>query len=381
MGRRTLALVLAAASPGIAAACGVGAGASAGDRGATPGADPTTPPAPTGTRSEAPGRGPVIDLVATVGDPPRGVRRIHGGALALERTDLLAGPTFAGPFRPGSRTFLAVTAGEDGAYDLALVDVDEPSRRTPVAEDLPAVRWPTFTPDGTVLVFGGLVDGTGAILRVGVEDGTAEPLVTSPEGVFDPTVTYDGRWVVYAASSRSGLRLARVHLGGGAPEPFATGGVRPYGTPRASPAEDLVAFVGFAEPGRLRVFAVEPGGDGAPAVRAVSPEPGTRGSIEHLAFSADGTRLAYVVAEAPAPRVEVVEVATGRRVLRTPAGRSAQHPAFGPAGRLLAFTAADAGRPAVTVLRISDGARIWSEPGLWLARFVPPPPDSGARSG
>ncbi len=320
----------------------------------------------------ADGSSPTIDLVVTVGDPPSGVRRLSGGALALERSELVSGTRFAGPFRPGTRSFLSVVEAGSGTYAIELVDLDDPIRRTTLARGVPSVRWPTFSPDGRWLIFGGVVGGEGAIMKVNAEGGAVEVLAASPDGVFDPSVTHDGQQVVFAASSRSGLGLSRVPLAGGTPRPLGTGRIRPYGTPRASPREDLVAFVGFEAPGRLRVFAVRPRAAADARIRALSPLPGTRGTMEHLVFARDGERVAYVVAEGPAPRVEVVEVDSGRLLLRTPAGQSAQHPAFSPNGSLLAITAAGPSGPAVTILSVSDAAVLTTEPGVWLAQFVPP---------
>lgn len=365
------------AKGGLAAAA-VLAGAACGASSGSPGASPSPSavrsvevrPSPTPAR----GSSPVLDLVATYGDPPSAVVRIAGGALALERSTLREGPVFAGPFRPGTRTFLAVARAADGTFDLDLVDVDAPAEPRRLASGLRGVRWPVFSPDGRWLVFGGF-DGTQpAIVRLRVDEGGGRPavLASSPEGAFDPSISFDGTRVVYAASSLAGLRMVSVPLEGGAAREIPLGAVRFRGTPRCSPVEDVVAFVGDQAPGRHRVFLARAVEGGAFDVAPLSPGPGTRGRLDHLSFSPDGRLLAYVVAEAPAARVEIVRVADGEIVLRTAAGVSAQHPSFSPNADLIAVTVADDGAPALEILGVADGQRRAREPGAWLARFVPP---------
>jgi eukaryotic-like serine/threonine-protein kinase len=113
---------------------------------------------------------------------------------------------------------IVYTSTEKGSRDLWVMNRDGSGRR-PLTQSGAAARQPTVSADGRQVVFVSNRDGGSKIWRVDLDGGNLTRLTNGPDDAF-PTVSRDNRWVIYVARTDGLRRLWRVRLGGGRPEPL-----------------------------------------------------------------------------------------------------------------------------------------------------------------
>jgi len=90
------------------------------------------------------------------------------------------------------------------------------SGQRPLADQGPTARSPTVTPDGRSILFEG-ADGSGdRIWRMNVNGGSATPITAGPFD-WDPVVSLDGRWVYYTSQHPDRPGIHKIPITGGQP--------------------------------------------------------------------------------------------------------------------------------------------------------------------
>jgi serine/threonine protein kinase len=158
-----------------------------------------------------------------------------------------------------------------------------------------------WTPDGRALIFVSDRGGRFGVYKQFRGEDAAQPLATPEEGVRDPVVTPDGKWVLYFVHRDSPVGtgneltpepLMRVPIGGG-PSQLVLTAVPESQISCAKPPSDLCVIAELSEDRKqVIVNAVDPvTGRGSELTRlAVHPEDG-RWNVE---LSPDATRLAEI---------------------------------------------------------------------------------------
>ena len=121
------------------------------------------------------------------------------------------------------------------------MNVDGSGQRQ-LADRGPAARNPTVTPDGRSIVFEGADVSGDRIWRMDVDGGSAAPITAGPFD-WDPVVTPDGRWVYYTSQHPDRPGMHKVSITGGEPSYMD----RSYSQDAASDGRVLVIV---DEPGR-----------------------------------------------------------------------------------------------------------------------------------
>jgi serine/threonine protein kinase len=160
----------------------------------------------------------------------------------------------------------------------------------------------TWTPDGKALVFVSDRGGRFGVYKESLHEDTAQPLATPEEGVRDPVVTPDGKWVLYFEHRENPVGtgneskpepLMRVPIVGG-PSQLVLTAVPESQVSCARPPSDLCVLAELSEDRKqVIVNAVDPvTGRGSELTRlALHPEDGDRWAVE---LSPDATRFAAI---------------------------------------------------------------------------------------
>jgi TolB protein len=127
-----------------------------------------------------------------------------------------------------------------GRRALWIMNADGSGQRQ-LADGGPAARNPTVTPDGRSIVFEGTDAAGDRIWRMNVDGGAAAPITPGPFD-WDPIVTPDGRWVYYTSQHPDRFGMHRIPITGGQPTYMDQ-----------SYSQDI------ASEGRLLVLAAQPG--------------------------------------------------------------------------------------------------------------------------
>jgi eukaryotic-like serine/threonine-protein kinase len=160
----------------------------------------------------------------------------------------------------------------------------------------------TWTLDGKALVFVSDRGGRFGVYKQFLGEDAAHPIATPEEGVRDPVVTPDGKWVLYFVHRENPVGtgndskpepLMRVPIGGG-PSQLVLTAIAESQVSCARPPSHLCALAELSEDRKqVIVNAVDPvAGHGSELIRfAVHPEDQDRWTVE---LSPDSTRIAAI---------------------------------------------------------------------------------------
>ena len=287
----------------------------------------------------------------------------------------------------------------DGAQLLVLVSTPTPSGKTADALELwsledpgaggkalegmtqgAMIRLPSFGPDGSYIVFESDANSFRDLYRYDFARAQVLRLSDDPKGNFEPAVSPGGQRLAFVSSRDGDPELYVMGAdGGGATRLTQSPG--DDSSPRWSPDGSSLAFLSTRERARgwdIYLMSAQ-GGPARPLV-----ERDARVTVRDHAWSPDGRHLAWIELgseQGVAPLV-VVEVDTGKQVLRTTATAVDQQPAWSPDGRELVFSRGEGpGRSTLMRLSLEEGLASLSPllvadpaaPIDWLPRWAPGP--------
>jgi DNA-binding winged helix-turn-helix (wHTH) protein/Tol biopolymer transport system component len=171
-----------------------------------------------------------------------------------------------------------------------------------------------WTPDSHYVLFASNRNGNMDIFRQGVDEQTAEALITSPEDKLFLHLSPDGQWLMYFAfrggySAMKAPLLMRAPLSGGPPQLVFK--ARPASDFRCLKAPATMCVLSEWENKQLVFYVLDPiRGRGQELVRqeiALGPE-----IVEsNWDLSPDGSRIALAMPEGPPARIRVLSLAGG----------------------------------------------------------------------
>jgi Tol biopolymer transport system component len=154
----------------------------------------------------------------------------------------------------GAGSHLAMAALSAGRPVLVIVDVARPSERTEIAfDDFGEIYNPSWSPDGTRIVFSALKNGFSDLFVYTVETGAVQQLTADPFAELHPAWSPDGRSIAVATDRFTSrlddlafgpLRIGLLDLETGVVRPLLADGNRAKQmSPQWSPMGDALYFV------------------------------------------------------------------------------------------------------------------------------------------
>jgi dipeptidyl aminopeptidase/acylaminoacyl peptidase len=268
-------------------------------------------------------------------------------------------------------SYLSYVSGDIGDTEVWLQPADgAPAfRLSDLGANITSLGW---SPDGASLIVAANRYGAYDLFEVSVPDGTPTRLTDDARYEVQPTVTPDGRYVVYVRLDETWTEHDVMVLpldasrdggsgtdGGGDPEPrllvhderfFDYQYGRWFGTPVVSPDGATVVFRSYRSDW-LNLWAVRfAGGDPRP----IAPDAADQ---DHACFSPDGAWIAYSSNQDASVQLRLVPAGGGEpRVLVDPGDGVCAFPTFSPDGRHLAFTLSTPTHPAdLHVVEVATG--------------------------
>jgi len=144
---------------------------------------------------------------------------------------------------------------------------------------------PSVSPDGRLIVFASNRTGSLNIWRMNANDGSDPRQLTFSDGNSYPAFSADGKWVVYDNASDGGWTARKVAVEGGNPIPLADDARMPV----VSPDNQFVAYRHYPE-GRAPEIAIMPFQGGAPFRRLAIPIR----DWQRLQWTPDSRALTYI---------------------------------------------------------------------------------------
>jgi eukaryotic-like serine/threonine-protein kinase len=196
---------------------------------------------------------------------------------------------------------------------IQLLDLRKRSQKLEDAQEVRGDTWDKelygWTPDSTAIIFLSSPQQRWGIFKQGVPTGQATPMVIGPDDYDDPTVTFDGQWLLFTerSAARNGnrppLQLMRMPLSGGSASAVASGEVFCRCTSKA----DQCAIAERVKDGLVFSLFDPMRGRGQELARTEPLE-----SDFEWSLSADGKKLSWVT-KSNTSRIETLDVQSGAK--------------------------------------------------------------------
>ena len=217
--------------------------------------------------------------------------------------------------------------------------------------------FPGWTGDATRIVYSVFTADTSRVFTVAPAGGDAKLIATVPSR--GPTLSPDGRKLLYSAGKFPALRLTLANVDGSSPTPISDGS-RTVFDGRWSPDGKRIAFAAMDSARKMHVWIVNADGTGA---RQLTHIPESDGTAQWPAWSPDGKRIAVQVGKYSrvptdnTAHVWVVDVETGSATKLAGHDRNYldETPSWFPDGKRIAFQSDRSGRMEIWVMN-ADGS-------------------------
>jgi Tol biopolymer transport system component/DNA-binding winged helix-turn-helix (wHTH) protein len=186
---------------------------------------------------------------------------------------------------------------------------------------------PSLSPDGRALVYASDATGSLELYVIGLAPGSAEMALTSDGGQnTEPAWSPDGQWVAFHSARRGGIWV--VQATGGTPRQIVDFGSDPAWSPDSARLVFTSATGGDTSPSVLWTVKLD-GSDARELTRRGQPSGGHRAP----AWSHDGRLVAFIVSQGGwMNEIWTIDVA-GRTTRRVGAASNASNPCFAPDDR------------------------------------------------
>ncbi len=251
------------------------------------------------------------------GPPHTLVRLVGGKRLAIEER------LFPSSERLADGRLVAIRSRGDGSPDSEQLVLVSPDRtQTPLGPAAPQVRDPVGA--GASIIAAIQVEGRSELHRIDIATGTSTRLTDNKEGNFHPTRLGDEA-IAFVSSRDGDSELYRMPVAGGTQQRL-TAFHKDDWDPIPSPDATTIAFTSDRE-GAPRVCLIAADGTKFRRLTARVDRDMEEGSAQ---WSADGSRIAYVIRGGGRTQVVVRKVGSAEETIITPTGASDTEPAWSP---------------------------------------------------
>lgn len=207
------------------------------------------------------------------------------GARQLTSGKENGGPDGSMTWTPDGKIVYRSLAG--GNPDIWVMDADGHNQKQ-LTDDAFSERSPSVTPDGRYIVFDSYRSGTLQLWRIDI-DGSNLKQLTTGIGAFAPSCSSDGKWVVFGSFGASGFIIWKVSIDGGEPVLVTN---KYASNPAVSPDGKLIACYFLDQQTRVTKIALLPFEGGDPVKLFDLPQTASRGESVH--WTPDGRAVTYI---------------------------------------------------------------------------------------
>lgn len=257
-----------------------------------------------------------------------------------------------------------------GPENIYLVSVDGGEVEPLVVRDSRDFR-PEWAPDGSHLVFTGVVEGVHVIMSVDRRGKNLRQISEVADAAGDPDYSPDGERLLYFTDEPLPRDLFVRHVESGKVEALTDTPDFEEASPRWDPTSRAVVFVGTAKGENVKgdIWTLDLG---TGERRNLTSTPSV--SEFHPDWSHDGTRVVYIRTDDSGFAVAVREIDSGSEtVVADGNGFAVLDPHFSLDDRSVTFTRTDfaekgEGMPAIVQVSLDDGAEVRITKGLYLSQ-------------